>query len=62
MKITISSEADEIISMPDGMAQQSDRDTRWESRADGHPGGYPTESGRAPVGGGRVPDGGHMDA
>jgi hypothetical protein len=24
------------------------RDTRWESRANGHPGGYPTEGGRAP--------------
>jgi hypothetical protein len=29
------------------MAQRSDG-TRWESRADGHPGGCPTKSGRAP--------------
>jgi hypothetical protein len=41
------------------LAQQSDG-TRWESRADGHPGGCPTESGWAPVRGGRVPDGGRM--
>jgi hypothetical protein len=41
------------------MAQRSDR---WESRADGHPGGCPTESGRALVGGGQVPNGGHMGA
>jgi hypothetical protein len=47
---------------PNGVAQQSNRDTRWESRVDGHPGGCPTESGRAPVGGGRVPDGGRMGA
>jgi hypothetical protein len=40
---------------PDGIAQRSDRDTRWKSRADGHPGGCPTESGRAP-------DEGHMGA
>jgi hypothetical protein len=34
--------------------------TRW--RADGHPGGCPTESELAPVGGGRVPDGGRAGA
>jgi hypothetical protein len=46
------------------MAQRSDG-TRWESRADGHPGGCPTESRRAPWGadgcsteGAWVPDGG----
>jgi hypothetical protein len=33
------------------MAQRSDRDTWWESRADGHPDGYPTEGAQAPDGG-----------
>jgi hypothetical protein len=62
MKTTVSSEADEINSMPDGMAQWSGRDIRWESRVDGHPGGCPMESGRVPVGGGQVLDGGRTGA
>jgi hypothetical protein len=41
MKTTVSS---------DGMARRSDS-TRWVSRADGHPGGCPTEGARAPDGG-----------
>jgi hypothetical protein len=32
------------------------RDTQWASRTDGHPDGCPTEGGRAPDGGGQVPD------
>jgi hypothetical protein len=39
----------------DGVAH----DTHWASRADRHPDGCPTEGGRAPVGGGQVPDGGY---
>jgi hypothetical protein len=36
MKTIVSSEADEINSILDGVARRSDRNTRWESRADGH--------------------------
>jgi hypothetical protein len=53
MKTTVSSEADEINSMPDGVARRID-DTRLvcrHCRADGHPGGCPTEGARAPDGG-----------
>jgi hypothetical protein len=57
MKTVVSSEVDEIFLMsewPD-RATRVARDTRWTSRADGHPDGCPTE-------GGQVPDGGRTGA